>query len=207
MSEVERGDGAPEAPSAPEFDPKPALVVLGRFQPFHRGHAALIDAAIVEAKGGLCRIAIGSANKAESMENPWNWEERAEMIRCWLDSEHPDSDVEIVAIPDINDPPKWVNHASRYHGKPGVLFTSDGPTVELYRNAGWPIIEAELENRQSWEGWRVRSTMKMLSTVSEREAALLVMQENVPNSVSIMLFDNGWLHRLAFLGRDFEVVG
>ncbi len=207
MSEVEWADDMPEVPTAPEIALEPALVILGRFQPFHRGHAALMDAAIEEAKGGLCRIAIGSANQPETLENPWNWEERAEMIRCWLDSEHPDSDVEIVAIPDINDPPLWVQHASKYHGGPGFLFTSDGATAELYRDAGWPIIEVELENRESWEGWRIRSTLKMLSTVTEREAALSVMQENVPKSVSELLFDQGWLHRLAFLGRDFEVVG
>ena len=33
-------------PEPPEQAPKPALIVLGRFQPFHRGHAALVEAAL-----------------------------------------------------------------------------------------------------------------------------------------------------------------
>tara|TARA_B100001750_G_C15487922_1_gene589407 strand:+ start:456 stop:1079 length:624 start_codon:yes stop_codon:yes gene_type:complete len=207
MSNVDSVDDLFMIPEMPKDSPEPALIVLGRFQPFHRGHAALVNAALENSKGMAIRIAIGSANQPESLENPWSWEERNEMIRCWLDAEHPKLEVQIVAIPDINDPPNWVQHASGYHGEPGIFFTSDAETAVLYRDAGWPTIEHQLENRESWEGWRIRSTLKMLSTVSERDAALLVMGESLPNSISEMLFDKGWLRRLAFLGRDFEVVG
>ena len=36
-------------------------IVLGRFQPFHLGHAGLVEAAIEHAKGGPVIVAIGSA--------------------------------------------------------------------------------------------------------------------------------------------------
>jgi nicotinamide mononucleotide adenylyltransferase len=149
------------------------------------------------------RICIGSSQAEQSLENPWNAEEREKMIRLWLDGR----DAEIVHIPDLGDPPNYVRHAEKFHGPPGILFTTDEATSSLYRDADWFVVEGGLEQREDWQGWRIRSTLKMLSTVSEREAALLVMQENVPRSVSELLFDNGWLHRLAFLGRDFEVVG
>jgi len=207
MSDVSRENDLPLIPEIPETSLDPALVVLGRFQPFHLGHAALVNAAMEKAEGGPITIAIGSANQPESLENPWSWEERTEMIQCWLDSEYPKSEVQIVAIPDINDPPRWVEHASRYHGSSRNILTSDGETGNLYRDAGWHVTEVKLENRDSWEGWRIRSTLKMLSTVSERDAALLVMQESIPKIICELLYDNGWLRRLAFLGRDFEVVG
>tara|TARA_Y100000588_G_scaffold383929_1_gene474245 strand:+ start:288 stop:914 length:627 start_codon:yes stop_codon:yes gene_type:complete len=207
MSDVHSPDDLQLVPEAPKMTPGPGIVVLGRFQPFHRGHAALVNAAVERAEGMPLTIAIGSANQPESLENPWTWEERTEMIRCWLDSEFPGNDVHIVSIPDINDPPRWVEHASKYHGGPGIIFTSDESTANLYRGASWPVTEVKMRNRDSWEGWRIRSTLKMLSTVSERDAALQVMKESIPNSVCEILYDNGWLHRLAFLGRDFEVVG
>ena len=73
----------------------PALIVLGRFQPFHNGHAALINAALSyleESKSELSlRICIGSSESEQSLNNPWNVKEREEMIRSWLQ----DLDIEI----------------------------------------------------------------------------------------------------------------
>lgn len=196
-------------PKPPSKSPSPGLILLGRFQPFHRGHASLVSAAISYAETNElnCRIVIGSANLPESLDNPWTWQEREEMIRLWLDSEHPKTDIEIVSIPDINDPPNWVTHAEQYHGKAGILFTSDAPTDELYKTAGWKVVGSPLESRESWQGWRIRSTLKMLSTVNEREAAISVMAETIPNSIAEHLWDESLLKRLAFLGRPFEPVG
>lgn len=196
-------------PEPPEQAPKPALVVLGRFQPFHRGHVALVEAALDYAKdnGLMSRIVIGSSNQLESLENPWTWQERKQMICCWLETNHPSIEVDIVAVPDINDPPNWVKHAEQYHGEAGVLFTSDRPTNDLYHQADWQVIESPLQDRESWEGWRIRSTLKMLSTVSEREAAIHVMTETIPKEIAELLWDEDWLKRLAFLGRPFESVG
>ena len=197
---------SPEPPAEP---PAAAVVILGRFQPFHRGHAALVTAAIAHARSihMTLRVAIGSANQPESLDNPWTSAERTVMVKSWLADEHPLVDSEVVAIPDINDPPNWVAHAEQYHGEKGVLFTSDGPTADLYRTAGWEVVVSPLEERKTWVGWRIRSTLKMLSTVDEREAALSVMAETIPDSVANLLWENGWLTRLAFLGRPFEPVG
>lgn len=194
----------PEPPATP---PEPCLVLLGRFQPFHRGHAALIDAALAHAAGGRLRIGIGSSNRMESIENPWTWEEREQMVNIWLASAHPDAEVEVVAIPDIDDPPNWVEHASRYHGEAGEMFTSDGPTAELYAAAGWPTISSPLEERESWEGWRIRGTLRMLSTVLDREPAIEVMTATIPVSVATLLYDEGLLHRLAYHSMGGEPVG
>ena len=117
------------------------------------------------------------------------------MMKIWLESAHPNADVDIVAIPDIDDPPNWVSHASRYHGEAGQLFTSDERTTELYAAAGWPTISSPLEARESWEGWRIRGTLRMLSTVSDREPAIEVMSATIPRSVSEFLYDEGLLHR------------
>ena len=211
----------PLEPEPPATPPEPCLVLIGRFQPFHRGHAALIDAALAHASttvvtsdsgdgnssDGRLRIGIGSSNRMESIENPWTWEEREQMLRIWLESAYPDADVDIVAIPDIDDPPNWVSHASRYHGEAGQLFTSDERTTELYAAAGWPTISSPLEARESWEGWRIRGTLRMLSTVSDREPAIEVMSVTIPRSVSEFLYDEGLLHRLAYHSTGGEPVG
>ena len=151
----------PVEPAPPADPPEPGVVVLGRFQPVHKGHALMIQAAEVwrtenASEAGLI-IAIGSSNQPPSIRNPWSSEERTAMLRVWLDSAG--IEAKIVSIPDIEDPPKWVSHAEKYHGGAGAIFTTDVETAELYESSGWPVIMGELEHRESYEGWRVRACL------------------------------------------------
>lgn len=65
--------------STPAHD---AAVFIGRFQPFHQGHAALLQQALSIAP--RCVVVIGSAFQARSPKNPWSWQERAEMFKLAL---------------------------------------------------------------------------------------------------------------------------
>lgn len=174
-------------------------IVLGRFQPFHKGHAILLEAAL---SLGPTVIAIGSSEAELSPNNPWNASEREEMIRSWLG----DRDAKIVLIPDINDPPNWVEHASSYHGE-GTLVTSDEFTKELYEKSNFPVHWIDLENRESFEGWRVRVTLKMLSTVYEEDAQREVMSASIPSEVTDWLLKNDALHRLYAMSQGLEHAG
>ncbi len=197
-------------PAPPETPPSPGVVVLGRFQPFHRGHALLLNAANQwrrqSAPDLTLIIAIGSSNRDESLQNPWSAEERSEMIQSWV-SEMDIQNVLIVSIPDIEDPPNWVSHAEQYHGPAGVFFTSDAPSAELYMDAGWEVQTTSIENRDSFEGWRVRETARMLSTIGNEEAVRSVLTQTVPSIVVDILIRNDALRRLAFLGEGGEPVG
>ena len=76
----------PITPLPPEEPPSPGVVVLGRFQPFHRGHESLLIAADewrrVNAPNLTLIIAIGSSNKEESLQNPWTADERYAMVEA-----------------------------------------------------------------------------------------------------------------------------
>ena len=200
----------PITPAPPESAPPPGVVVLGRFQPFHRGHESLLIAAEEWRRANAPNlpliIAIGSSNREESLLNPWSAEERTAMIEVWL-GESGYEDTTIVSIPDIEDPPNWVTHAEQYHGIAGVLFTSDVPSAELYGVAGWQVLTTQLEHRESFEGWRVRETARMLSTISDEEAVRAVLSQTIPPTVVEYLVSNDALRRLAFLGEGGEQVG
>jgi len=174
-------------------------IVLGRFQPFHKGHAFLVDEALSR---GDTVIAIGSSNAEASFSNPWSADEREEMIRIWLG----EREAKIVKIPDINDPPNWVEHARKYHGD-GVLVTSDETTKNLYEKSNFETEWIEMKDRESYEGWRVRATLKMLSTVYETEAQKEVMSASIPEKVVEWLVDNDALYRLYAMSRDLEHAG
>ena len=167
-------------------------IVLGRFQPFHLGHASLVHAAVQHADGGEVIVAVGSSQAAWEANNPWTADERQAMVEAWAKSEG--LSVSVVQIEDINDPPNWVQHASKTHGK-GTLVTSDGPTMTLYREAGWDVHDVPLNERETLEGWRVRQTIRMLSTVMDDDASRTVLAASVPSPVIEWLIENDAMFR------------
>lgn len=176
------------------------IILLGRFQPFHRGHAAMVEAAF--ARDDAVMICIGSSEAEADIHNPWTAVEREAMIRAWLE----DRPASIVHIPDIHDPPNYVAHAATFHGE-GTLLTTDTATADLYREAGYEVILELLEQREDWQGWRIRATMQMLSTVMEEEAAIAALSINMPEAVVRLIFDEGWQRRLFHMGTGGEPVG
>ena len=185
-------------------------MVHGRFQPFHNGHAAMIinaEAYRLENFPELkLIIAVGSSNKPQTLKNPWSESERMEMILYWLDNEA-NIDAKIVSIPDIEDPPNWVSHAEKYHGESGVFFSSDLTSSELYESSKWPVISMPLVERERFEGWRVRETARMLSTINDDNAIKMILGQSVPETIIDFLISNDCLKRLAFLGEGGEPVG
>lgn len=77
------------------------LVFIGRFQPFHLGHAKVIETALELAEKVI--VLIGSSNRARSYYNPFTYDERKSVIRDWYlkDCGHLD-DVRLTICP-LND--------------------------------------------------------------------------------------------------------
>lgn len=53
-------------------------VLIGRFEPYHNGHKKLVDFALQHCEELI--VILGSCNTACSIKNPWNAQERQEMI-------------------------------------------------------------------------------------------------------------------------------
>ncbi|MFW6345755.1 MAG: adenylyltransferase/cytidyltransferase family protein, partial [Halomonas sp.] len=70
------------ASDACDFD---CLVFIGRFQPPHLGHLAVIHEALKRARQVI--VMVGSAWQARSLRNPWRFEERLQMLRAAFDDE------------------------------------------------------------------------------------------------------------------------
>ena len=96
-----------------------ALVFIGRFQPFHNGHKAVIEAALEQAKEVV--IVVGSSFAARNIRNPFTFQERKAMIEaCFAEPQHfnytgaqgrnKTPRVHVVPVSDFPyDDNKWVN--------------------------------------------------------------------------------------------------
>jgi bifunctional NMN adenylyltransferase/nudix hydrolase len=58
-------------------------VLIGRFEPFHNGHYSLVKFALEKAWELV--IVLGSCNVARSIKNPWDGNQREQMIRACFD--------------------------------------------------------------------------------------------------------------------------
>ncbi|WP_457427908.1 bifunctional nicotinamide-nucleotide adenylyltransferase/Nudix hydroxylase [Roseateles sp. P5_E7] len=82
-----------------------AAVVIGRFQPVHNGHLALLREALACAPRVV--VLLGSAHQARSPRHPFSWTERAEMLSLALTPAERER-VEVVPLRDLYDETRWV---------------------------------------------------------------------------------------------------
>ena len=76
-------------------------------------------------------------------------------------------------------------------------MTSDESTSALYKDAEFPVHDVLLNERERYEGWRVRQTAKMLSTVYDDDAVREVLSATVPLVVIEWLIEHDALFRLS----------
>ncbi|MGB0128082.1 MAG: bifunctional nicotinamide-nucleotide adenylyltransferase/Nudix hydroxylase [Rhodocyclaceae bacterium] len=80
-------------------------VVIGRFQPVHNGHAALLAQALDRAEKVV--VVLGSSFHARSPKNPFTWQERAAMLGLCLNDEERRR-VSFVPMRDYYNDERWV---------------------------------------------------------------------------------------------------
>ncbi len=95
------------------------LTYIGRFQPFHVGHKAVVDYALGRAE--RVALVIGSSGSARTPKNPWTAEERIQMIRACFT---PEEQKRLVFIPQRDYPynhDKWLSSVTASVG--GVAYS------------------------------------------------------------------------------------
>ncbi|MAH17267.1 MAG: nicotinate-nucleotide adenylyltransferase [Euryarchaeota archaeon] len=138
----------------------------GRFQPFHRGHVAIAQAAV--ADGHELLVMIGSAQEAGTWENPFSADERREMVAAGMAAAGL-APRAIMAVEDLNDYDRWVAHVVARLGPFDCVYSANTLVQRLFGAAGYPVIAPELQNRRAWEGAAIRQA---LAAAGAWEAAL-----------------------------------
>ena len=89
------------------------LVFIGRFQPFHIGHKAVLDAALERGEDVI--VLVGSANRSRSLRNPWTFEERAEMIaKVYPNEVNNTGQLHVLPLDDtLYNDDAWTTHVQR----------------------------------------------------------------------------------------------
>ena len=128
-------------------------LLIGRFQPFHLGHLEAFRFGL--SKVDKLWIGIGSSNKPSEKNNPFNSDERKEMILSSIDDSIRNQ-IQIFYIPDMDNHEKWIENIDSIVPEFDVVFTNDKLTQSLYSNRGKKIIEVIFKERETLSGTNIR---------------------------------------------------
>jgi nicotinamide-nucleotide adenylyltransferase len=166
--------------TGPRSSPRGLLV--GRFQPFHRGHLAVARAIRAAHPDESLILAIGSAQASFTQENPFTAAERFEMIQAALAAAQV-SGCLVVPLPDIRRHSVWVAHAEELLPFFRRVHTNNPLTHRLFTRAGYPVETPAWVERERFEGRRIRAALAEgteWTTAVTPEVAALILEFDGP---------------------------
>jgi len=127
---------------------------IGRFQPFHKGHMKVIKNASKNYDNII--IGIGSSQYANTLENPFTSDERKKMIKNSLEKNNV-KNYRIFLIPDIHNPPKWVDHVVSIISDFDLVISNCSFNKNLFEEKCYIVKETPLYERDKYSGKEIRS--------------------------------------------------
>jgi nicotinamide-nucleotide adenylyltransferase len=111
-------------------------LVIGRFQPFHKGHYSVVDEVLRKCDDLV--MVIGSAQESHTARNPFTAGERYLMISSSLSPEER-LRTAIIPVPDVNRYSVWVAHVESYVPPFDIVFSNSDLTRSLFSQAGYAV--------------------------------------------------------------------
>ncbi|WP_341678062.1 bifunctional nicotinamide-nucleotide adenylyltransferase/Nudix hydroxylase [Niveibacterium sp. SC-1] len=172
-------------------------VLVGRFQPFHKGHQTLLDRALASAARVV--VVLGSALRARDAKNPFTWEERAQMTGLAL-SEEQRARLSFVPVRDYYDDRLWRDAVAQAIGREGggrvalVGFFKDASSYYLNLFPDWDFLPVEREHPIDATGVR-RALFESQDAAARRAVLLSVLHPAVVDYLHGWACQ-GWFPRL-----------
>ncbi|MEM2192501.1 MAG: nicotinamide-nucleotide adenylyltransferase, partial [Candidatus Hadarchaeales archaeon] len=137
--------------------PRRALVI-GRFQPPHKGHIEVMKQILKEVDELV--IGIGSAQESHTLENPFTAGERVLMLTRALAEEKADlAKIHIIPIPDVNNNAIWVSHVVSLSPPFHVVYSGNPLVRRLFKEAGFETKKPPMMRRKEYWGTEIRKRM------------------------------------------------
>jgi nicotinamide-nucleotide adenylyltransferase len=133
-------------------------LVVGRFQPFHKGHLYLLQKALEVADKII--IAIGSVEKQDA-QNPIPFAQREQMLRQVLQKEGlADRVTKIVSLQDYPSDEQWVSELEKVAGPFEVVVGNNDWTNRVLTEAGYAALTVPDLQRDKYQGTVIRDSAK-----------------------------------------------
>jgi cytidyltransferase-like protein len=131
-------------------------IVLGRFQPFHKGHLTLMNTALKHCEN--LTVVVGCTDKKDCPRNPLCFAEREKLIVSSMGARHG-----IFPLYDKPTDSEWLDDffTMFQEGKKYLIFTGSLEDVEFFKDLDKPnftlvIIDRFSEELKAYSGTRIR---------------------------------------------------
>ena len=131
---------------------------IGRFQPYHLGHQAVLEKIAAEVEEIV--IVIGSAQESHTPENPFTGGERMEMIYAALSESDLIGRFIVTPLQDIKRNSVWVSHLQSMVPRFNAVYSNNPLVVQLISEAGIQIRKPPMYQRGLYSGTAIRKLMR-----------------------------------------------
>ena len=133
-------------------------LLIGRFQPFHRGHLEVVRKVLADRPNTPLLIGVGTAEESYTWENPFTSGERLEMIeRAFVEAKV--ENVQLIPIADISRHALWVSYLEGLLPTFDRVYTNNPLTRLLFERSGYLVESPPLFDRARYEGSRIREQL------------------------------------------------
>jgi nicotinamide-nucleotide adenylyltransferase len=133
-------------------------LIIGRFQPFHKGHLYVVKHVLEEVDEVV--IVVGSAQYSHRLDNPFTVGERLLMIRQALqEAQIPLSKCWLIPVPDLHVHMLWVSQVIGYTPKFQIIYTNEPLTKRLFEEAGFNVKPIPFHKRKIYSATEIRNRM------------------------------------------------
>lgn len=139
-------------------------IVIGRFQPPHKGHVYLFEKALKFAE--KLTIVVGSSNvedpDVDRDKNPLTYAQREKMLRKIIQKQDwADRVRSIVPLPDIiGDDAAWLQQLESQVGDFNIAVGNNDWVNGILRDAGYSTVEVPLLQREEYQGTVIRDRIR-----------------------------------------------
>ena len=131
-------------------------LLVGRYQPFHRGHLAVVREIRTARPDQELILGVGSAQESYTWKNPFTSGERLEMIGRALAEARLDR-VLAIPLPDIDRHALWVRYVESLVPPFERVYTNNPLTHLLFEESEYEVERPKLVERARFEGESVRT--------------------------------------------------
>lgn len=132
---------------------------IGRFQPFHNGHLYSLKKSLEVAE--TVKVVVAKSNVSGTPDDPWDYKIRKQMV---CEVAHAQGILKRVAkicsCPDYPSDARWLSEIKKRAGQFDVVVSNNEWVLRVMREAGIPVYESGLYQRDELEGAKIREMMR-----------------------------------------------
>ena len=149
-------------------------LVIGRFQPFHKGHGYLVLEALKHANKLI--IGIGSINQDDS-NNPLTFNQVKQLLTKFIIEEGIGNKIiGVYGIPDFVSDAQWGKYVTTNLPHFDLVISNNDWTNQILKASGYTIIEVPFFKRELFEGKQIRQLFRTNKPWANRVPEYLIDQ-------------------------------